>query len=89
MAVAVSGLPTRDALFGRSHVDEVVDDLKVLRVIREQRHAVDVGGGGDREIERPPAGLTTTRCHDRVQPSALPCGWGVERKWVEMALDRA
>ncbi|HTA36815.1 MAG TPA: hypothetical protein VK761_08885 [Solirubrobacteraceae bacterium] len=66
----------------------VGDDLEVLRVVREQRHAMDVGGRCDGEIQRSAARLTAALGDDRVKPTTLARRRRVERQRVEVALDR-
>jgi Integrase core domain len=51
---------------GRADVDEVVDQLEVAGVVGEQRDVVGVCGGGDREVECAPAGLSSAGAYRAV-----------------------
>lgn len=74
---------------GFAQIDLVGDDLEVLGVVGQQRDAMDVGSGGDREVQRsPPWGSTTLRDH-RVQPPALARRDSIEWQRVEVVLDGA
>jgi hypothetical protein len=63
--------------------------VKSAWVEREQRHAVHVGGGGDREIHRAPAGLAAAIAHRRGEAPPFAGDRGVDRQWLERRLDHA
>ena len=79
----------RALVLRRADVDEVVDQLEVVGVVGEQRDLVDVGGGGDGEVERAPAGLAAAGAYGGGEPAPFACGGGVERERFERGFDYA
>jgi hypothetical protein len=55
----------------------------------EQRNAVDVGGGGDRKVDRTPTRPAASVAHSGGQASPLPGDVGTDRQRIERGLDRA
>ena len=55
----------------------------------EQRDVVDVGGGGDREIERAPAGLAAACADGGGESSPFARDRGIDRQRLEGRLDHA
>ena len=74
---------------GRADVDEVVDQLEIACVVCEQGDVVHVGGGGDGEIERAPARLSSTRADCGCESSPFARDRGVDRQRLEGGLDDA
>jgi len=75
------------AASGLAEVDLVRDDLKVLDVAGHQRHAVNIGGGGDRQVHRSSPWRSSALGDEGVQlPALARCG-SVERQPVEVRLN--
>jgi hypothetical protein len=64
----------------RADVDEVVEQLEVACVLGEQGDAVHSGGCGDGEIERAPAGLSSTPARSSSSDRAESAG--AYRRWT-------
>jgi hypothetical protein len=56
----------RSCRSGLAEVDLVSDDLEVLGVVGQQRDAVDVGGGGDREVQCSASWRSASLCDEGV-----------------------
>src|SRR5579875_2194618 len=67
-------------------VDEVMDDLEVANVLREEGHSFHAGGGRDGEVDLAPSRVATTtgHCGGELAPDTGDVdahGQGVERRF--------
>ncbi len=67
-------------------MDEVVDDRQVGCVGGAERNVVDVGCGGNREVDRSTAGLTAA-LGGGGKAAPFPGDGSIDREWVEGRLD--
>jgi hypothetical protein len=72
-----------------AEVDLVGDDLEVPGVVGQQRNPVDVGGGGDREVQCSAPWRSPALRDQSMQPPALARHGGIEGQRVEVVLDGA
>ena len=68
-------------------MDEVVDDRQVGGVGGAERNVVDVGCGGNREVDRSTAGLTAALGGGGGKAAPFPGDGSIDREWVEGRLD--
>ncbi len=69
--------------------DEVVNDREIGGVRGEKRDAVNVGGGGNRQIDRSPARLPASLGNRGREAAPFPCHGSVDREGIERCLDHA
>jgi hypothetical protein len=60
-----------------------------LRILCQERHVVNVGRGGDQQVESSATRIPAAIHYGGRHPSPLPRNRGVERQGVEGRLDRA
>jgi hypothetical protein len=78
-----------DGSVERVHLDKVVDDREVGSVDCEEWEIMDVGGGGDREVDRPPPWAAAALGHGGGQVAPFAGDRCVYGEWIEGRLDHA
>ena len=73
----------------RLHRDEIADDREVASVSGEERDAVNVGRGRNREVDRSPAGLSAAFADGGGKSTPFPSDGGVDGERVDGCLDHA
>jgi hypothetical protein len=79
----------REPPSGYAHVSEILDDREVACVVCEQRDAVDVGSGGDSEIDGATARLPASSFHSGGQTPPLSRDLSGDGKRLKRSLDGA
>lgn len=81
----------RDAAPNSRHadVDQIVNQLEVVGVQGQQRHAVDIRGRGDRQVEGTAPGLAAALRDGGIEAAALARRCRLEGQRIEAFLDRA
>src|SRR6201999_1978350 len=74
---------------GHADVDQIVNQLEVVRVQGQQRHTVNVRSGGDRQIEGAASRLAAALRHGCIKASALARRCRLEGQRFEAFLDRS